>query len=342
MTYQQVVKRATITDVARLAGVSISTVSRVVNDTAPVADETVLQVRNAIDLLNYTPMAAARTLAGHKTNTIGLLLPQISSAFFSPLVSGIESGAREAGFDMIVHLATDPHNGGDRPEFAAVGEHNTDGLVIFTDRLDNATITRFWRNGLPMVLLFRTAPEGLPIPSIRFANRSGARAAVEHLIVEHGRKRIVYLAGPAGNQDSEIREAGYREALQAHGIPFDPELIAVGNYDNVDSQAAIDDRLTQGVQFDAIFAADDEAAAGAMLALRQAGRAIPQEVSVVGFDNVEFSNFLSPPLTTVDAPIEDAGVRAARNLIRLVRGQDVPIDTILETGLVIRQSCGCA
>ena len=128
---------------------------------APVADETVRQVRSAIELLNYTPMAAARTLAGHKTNTIGLLLPQISSAFFSPLVSGIQSGAREAGFDMIVHLAADPHNREDRPEFAAVGEHNTDGSAIFTDRLNNATITRFWRNGLPMVLLFRTAPEGL-------------------------------------------------------------------------------------------------------------------------------------------------------------------------------------
>ncbi len=324
-----------------MAGVSISTVSRVVNETAPVADETVRQVRNAIQLLNYTPMAAARTLAGHRTNTIGLLLPQISSAFFSPLVSGIESGAREAGFDLIVHLAADPHNNGDRPEFAAVGEHNSDGLVIFTDRLDDATITRFWRNGLPMVLLFRTAPEGLPIPSIRFENRSGARAIVEHLIVAHGRKRIMYLAGPAGNQDSEIREAGYREALQAHGIAFDPELIAVGNYDNFVSQAAIDERLTHGVRFDAVFAADDEAAAGAMLALKRAGKSVPEDVSVVGFDNVEFTNFLSPPLTTVHAPIEESGVCAARILIQLISGHNAPVDTILTTDLRLRQSCGC-
>jgi LacI family transcriptional regulator len=169
---QQAVKRATITDVARLAGVSISTVSRVVNETAPVANETVEQVRNAIELLNYTPMAAARTLAGHKTNTIGLLLPQISSAFFSPLVSGIEAGARNAGYDMIVHLATDQQNGDRRTKVAAVGEHNTDGLVIFTDRLNNAELNRLWRNGLPMVLLFRSAPDGLTIPSIRFENRS--------------------------------------------------------------------------------------------------------------------------------------------------------------------------
>ncbi len=341
MNSQQAVKRATITDVARLAGVSISTVSRVVNETATVAEETGEQVRNAIELLNYTPMAAARTLAGHKTNTIGLLLPQISSAFFSPLVSGIEAGARDAGYDMIVHLATDPESGSRRSGVTAVGEHNTDGLVIFTDRLNDAELTRLFRNGLPMVLLFRTAPDGLTIPSIRFENRPGARTAVEHLIVEHGRTRIVYLAGPAGNHDSEFREAGYREALQAHEIPFDPDLIVCGDYDNIVSQSAVSDLLMRGIEFDALFAADDEAAAGAMLALRRARRSIPGDVSVIGFDNVEFTNFLSPPLSTIDAPIEEAGFRSAQKLAGLIRGQDVPTDTILETSLVLRQSCGC-
>jgi len=341
VTNQQTVKRATITDVGRLAGVSISTVSRVVNGTAPVAEETVQQVRNAIELLNYTPMAAARTLAGHKTNAIGLLLPEISSAFFSPLVSGIAAGAREAGFDLIMHVAADPQNNGRQSELTAIGKHNTDGLLIFTDQLDNAAITRLWSKGIPMVLLFRTAPDGLDIPSVRFENRSGALAVVEHLIIEHDRKRIVFVAGPMGNQDSEIREAGYLEALQKHNILFDPGLVVTGDFSNVVAQTAISDLLLQGVEFDAVFAADDEAAAGAILALRRAGKSIPEDVSVVGFDNVEFTNFLSPPLTTVDASIEEAGSTAARSLIRLVRGQEVPKDIVLETGLVVRQSCGC-
>jgi LacI family transcriptional regulator len=144
-----------------------------------------------------------------------------------------------------------------------------------------------------------------------------------------------------GNQDSEYREAGYREALQAQAIPFDPGLVVIGAYSNVVAQAAVSDLLMQGVDFDAIFAADDEAAAGAMLALRRAGRSIPEDVSVIGFDDVEFTNFLSPPLTTVYAPIEEAGSMAARNLIQSIRGQNVPTDTILETSLVLRQSCGC-
>lgn len=340
MTFHRVQKRATISDVARLAGVSISTVSRVVNNTAPVAEDTVLEVQKAIDILNYSPHAAARTLAGRRTDTIGLLLPELSGAFYMPLIRGVETGVRESGFDLLIHssvhaLAKSTHLQ------LPLDEHNVDGLLIFTDRLTDAEIARLYARGFPLVLLFRSAPSGLDIPHITLENKAGAYNVVDHLITVHGKRRIAYLAGPPGNEDSLWREAGYREALRVHDIPFDPSLVGVGMFDDVDGQAAVEAWLQQGLDFDAIFAGDDEAASGSILALRRAGKRVPEDVAVAGFDDVPFARMMVPPLTTVRAPIETAGTLGARLLINLIHLGEAQTVTRLPTELVIRQSCGC-
>ncbi len=340
MTVQRSPKRATISDVARLAGVSIATVSRVLNGTAPVAEETVQQVNSAIAALNFAPHAAARTLAGRRTDTIGLLLPEISGAFFSPLIRGIETGAREAGFDLLIHSTADQFRVDGRAQMP-LDEHNSDGLLVFTNRLSETELARFHGRGFPLVLLYRSAPAGLDIPVVTLENKAGARSVVEHLIVAHGCRRIAFLAGPPGNEDSCWREAGYREALRNHGIPDDPALHGVGNFDDVTAQAAVEQWLRQGVQFDAIFAGDDEAATGCILALSQAGKRVPEDVAVVGFDDVPFAHLMSPKLTTVRAPIETAGHQAARMLIALIQGDEVERLVLLPTELIIRQSCGC-
>jgi DNA-binding LacI/PurR family transcriptional regulator len=341
MTVQRSLKRATISDVARMAGVSISTVSRVLNGTAPVAEETVQQVNHAILTLDYAPHAAARTLAGRRTDTIGLLLPEISGAFYSPLIHGIESGAREAGFDLLIHTSADEFREHGRIQMP-LDEHNTDGLLVFTNRLTDAELARFYGRGFPLVLLYRSAPAALDIPVVTLENKAGARSLVEHLIVAHGRRRIAFLAGPAGNEDSCWREAGYLEALRAHGIEDDPALHEVGAFDDKQGQAATERLLRQGAPFDAVFAGDDEAAMGCIQALTQAGTRVPEDVAVVGFDDVLFAHLMTPKLTTVRAPIETAGRQAAHMLISLIQGDEVERLVLLPTELVIRQSCGCA
>lgn len=333
-------QRATISDVAKLAGVSIATVSRVINETAPVASETVEKVRQAVTMLSYTPQPAARTLAGHKTDTVGLLLPEIGSAFFAPMLRGIEAGLQESSFGLLIYATTQDTDKSKRGS-GALGEHNTDGLLVFTNRLSDAEITRLHQRGFPLVLLHRTPPQGLDIPYVTFENKAGARRAVEHLITVHGHRRIGFLAGPAGNEDSVWRELGYREALEAHNIPFDPALVMNGSFDDIIAQSAVRQWLYEGVEFDAIFAGDDEAAAGAIIALRRAGKRVPEDVAVIGFDDVPFAAHQLPPLTTVRAPIELAGKVAAEQLVRLIRYGEAHSFTLLPTQLIIRQSCGC-
>jgi DNA-binding LacI/PurR family transcriptional regulator len=305
-----------------------------------VAEETVQQVNSAIEALSFAPNPAARTLAGRTTDTIGLLLPEISGAFYTPLIRGIESGASEAGFDLLIHTTAEGFRERGRTQMP-LDEHNTDGLLVFTNRLNDAELARFHSRHFPLVLLYRSAPAASNIPVVTLENKAGARSLVEHLIVAHGCRRIAFLAGPADNEDSYWREAGYRDALRAHGIEDDPALHGVGAFDDKQGQAATERLLRQGVPFDAVFAGDDEAAMGCIQALTQAGVRVPEDVAVVGFDDVLFARLMTPRLTTVRAPIETAGRQAAAMLISLIQGDEVERLVLLPTELVIRQSCGC-
>jgi DNA-binding LacI/PurR family transcriptional regulator len=331
--------RPTISDVARQADVSIATVSRVLNGTAPVDEATAERVRTAIAELNYVPHAAARTLASRKTNTVGLLLPEISGAFFQPLLRGVEAGAGETGYDLLIHTTQMPHPGNAprRP----LGEHNTDGLLIFTDSVDLRELTRLHAIGFPLVLLHQTPPKTLSIPVVTVENQSGARGIVEHLIEVHQCCRIVFLQGPEGHEDSNWREKGYREALKAHGLTFDPSLVARGAFNRDEARATMGQMLLEGVEFDAVFTGDDDAAVGVLQALRQAGRLVPGEIAVAGFDDQVFASTLTPALTTVRAPTEQVGRAAVHLLVRLLRGEKAELRLILPIELVIRQSCGC-
>ena len=326
----------TIADVALKAKVSIATVSRVLNGTTPVQPEKAERVRLAMEELQFVPRHAARVLAGKRTNTIGLLLPEISGAFFQPLLKGIEAGAHEEGYDLLIH-STKKEGPSRRP----LGEHNTDGLLIFTDSLDHRDLHRLYNLGFPMVLLHRSRPDSLHIPVIAVKNKDGPAMLINHLIEFHDRHRIVFLRGPEGHDDSVWRERGYREALEEHHIPFHHELIASGEFEEEAAFATIQQMLFNRIEFDAIFAGDDDSAIGAMRALKAAGRLIPQEISVVGFDDVPFARYLSPALTTVRAPIESVGREAVRQLDRLMNGDQAEALTLLRTELIIRESCGC-
>ena len=341
------VGHATIGDVAQKAGVSIATVSRVLNQTVKVSDNTATRVQRAIDELGYVPQAAARNLARRKTNTIGLLLPDIASDFFFPILRGSEIAARQAGFDLLIAIQplealrgkndANPRSTGGN----LLGSHNTDGLLVFAGDLDEEMLARLPGPDFPIVLLYHSAPQGSNITSIVVENRNGARRLVEHLIEVHHCRRIAFLRGPDGNEDSQWREQGYRLALSTHHLEFDERLVATGAFEETLGRAAVEGLIRQGIQFDAIFAGDDDTAIGCLSALNQAGLRVPQDVALVGFDDLTPARYLNPPLTTVRAPTEQVGHEAVLQLVQRIRcGQAEPM-VLLPTELVIRQSCGC-
>ncbi|MFO1539315.1 MAG: LacI family DNA-binding transcriptional regulator [Chloroflexota bacterium] len=326
-------RRPTIDDVARHAGVSIATVSRVLNGSAPVVGETADRVRRAVTALDYRPTAAARILAQRRTNTIGLVLPHISGDYMASLLRGIEAEVRRAGMHLLVSTAG--AGGG-----SALGDHNTDGLLIFAGGLDDAEVRRVWARRHPVVLLHRTPPEALPIPCVTVENKEGARAIVEHLIHVHGHRRIGYLRGPAGHEDSAWRELGFREALEERGIDPDAARIGTGDFSVAGGEAQTATWIASGRPLDAIFAGDDASAIGALRALRAAWMA--GRVAVVGFDDTPIARHCTPALTTVSAPTEEVGAEAVRQLLALERGLPVMPLVLLPTRVIVRGSCGCA
>lgn len=334
------IDRPTIIDVARKAGVSTATVSRVLNGTATVHPDTSHRVRQVIESLGYTPRSAARQLASRRTNTIGLLLPGIGGDFFPLMLRGIEAYVSENGFDLLIY-STQNRNRIKTGQPVPVGAQNSDGILISTGSLDEEDISHLYATGFPMVLLHRSPPEGMKIPSVAFENKSGARLLMDHLIEAHGYQRIAFLRGPENNEDSSWREMGYRESLDAHGLPQDDSLIGRGGFEEMVARGTVREWMAAGQDLEAIFASDDRAATGAIEALVEAGVHVPEQVAVVGFDDVPTSRYLTPPLTTVRAPIEVAGREAARQLIRLIRSEEAEFLVLLPTELVIRRSCGC-
>jgi LacI family transcriptional regulator len=330
---------STIRDVARKAGVSVATVSRFLNQNAHLAPETEARVVQAIHELDYVPEAAARNLSNRKTNAIGLLLPGIAwDHFFPPMLRGVEAACYDVGFDLLIsstHCAS-PLNGR-----VPLGEHNADGLLLFEGSVTGDEILRLWEKQFPIVLLYNTAPAPAPVPHVIFENKDGSCKIVSHLIETHGLRKIGFLAGPADNEDALWRERGYREALAQHGIAYRSEWVRPGEFDEEIAFRATRDWLSAGFEVEAIFAADDDSAYGAVRALHDAGRRIPEDVAVVGFDDSPTSRLLQPALTTVRAPIEESGYRAASLLAERIRTGQTQSELLLPTEVILRHSCGC-
>jgi LacI family transcriptional regulator len=330
--------QVTILDVARLAEVSISTVSRVINQSAKVEPAKRERIEAAIGQLGFAPKAAARALAGRRTRTLGLLVSEIAEDFFVPMLRGIEGAARLAGYELLIKTTSGENGwrGG-----LALGEHNTDGLLLFADSADPELVSFLAARGFPLVLLYAEAPPGMDIPSVTVENEGGAAAVVEHLVAVHGRSRIVCLTGPESNHDAEARLRGYRAALESRGLDFDPELLAPGEFSAAVAAESISALIGRGVAFDSVFACDDGAALGVIAALAEAGMAVGEAVSVVGFDDLAFASHSSPPLATVRAPTEAVGAEGVRLLLSRIEGNPVSGSKVFPTTFVARSSCGC-
>jgi LacI family transcriptional regulator len=327
----------TIRDVAQRAGVSVATVSRYINQTTPVSDEAAQRLERAMAELQFIPHAAARRLATNTTNTLGLLITQMHTDFFAPLLSGIEEATGEAGYDLLISTSRRIHKRFPFP----LGPSNADGLLVFAGSMSASELKRTHELEFPVVLIHQTPPLEMDIPCVTVENKDASLKIVSHLIEAHARRRIVFLSGPEEHEDAHWRELGYREALASHNLEIDASLVVPGNFDRNVACESIQKLLVEGIRFDAIFTGDDEAAVGVLAALQEAGLRVPEEVAVVGFDDQRMAPYLSPPLTTVRAPTEEVGRVAVRQLVNLIReGQAEPL-VLLPTEIVLRHSCGC-
>ena len=330
----------TIRDVARQAGVSVATVSRYINQNAPVSPEVTERLDKVMTELRYVPHAAARHLASRKTRVVGLLLNNLHNDFFVPLLNGVEAIVRQKGYNLLVATYhSDSRNAVPPP----IGPHNTDGLLVFADSLTDNDLAALHAKGFPMVLIHRSPPDSLPIPSVTVENKAATYKLVEHLIVSHNKRRILFMRGPIHQEDSFWRETGYKSALEANGIPFDENLVLIGEFERDIAHQSLNQFLENGKQvaFDAVFAGDDDAAIGVITSLTEHGYRVPEDVPVVGFDDLRLSAFLTPPLTTVRAPTETVGRIAAEQLFGLFNKQQPDGITLLPTEIIIRRSCGC-
>lgn len=329
----------TIREVAQEAGVSVATVSRYINQNAPISQEVASRLEKVMAKLNYVPHAAARQLASKKTRVIGLLLNNLHNDFFVPLLNGIEDVVRKNGYNLLI--ATYHPSSRDLPP--PIGPHNTDGMLVFSDGLTDEEIIGLHERKFPFVLVHRTPPPSLKLPSVTVENKKITFELIDHLIKTHNRRRIIFMRGPVHQEDSHWRETGYKNALQANGIAFDDALVLNGEFERDIAYKVLSEFLSDPnhPQFDAIFTGDDDAAIGVLTSLRENNYRVPEDVSVVGFDNLGFSPFLTPPLTTVSAPTEEVGRIAVEQLFSLLDKQFLDDVTLLPTELIIRRSCGC-
>lgn len=332
-------KAATIRDVAERAQVSVASVSRVLTGAGVVAEPTRLRVLEAVEALAYVPHSGARSLSTSRTDTVGVILPDLFGEFFSELIRGMDVAARANGLHLIVSSSHD-----DASEAAAAIRSmrgRVDGLIVLSPHLDSARLAENLAGRLP-VLLMNGGENDAGRPSIVVDNVGGAVAAVEHLL-GLGHRRVVHIGGPSGNLEARERRAGYIQAMVAAG---QEPVVVDGDFTQASGHRAASALLAEGVRPHGVFAANDMMAIGALLAMQEAGVRCPEDIAVVGFDDVPISALVRPALTTLRIEIAETGRRAMDRLVALIAAaahSDTPADNACETirpRLVVRQSCG--
>ena len=319
---------ATIRDVARRAQMSVATVSRALNGFENVSEQARERIAAAVAELGYVPHAGARSLSLARNNAIGVVLPDLHGEFFSEIVRGMDREASRRGHLLLLSTL---HAGGEQATNAMRAMRGrVDGLIVMAPHLGADELSAALPKGLPSILINTRAGAGQH-PSIHLDNAAGVRAVVDHL-ASLGRKRLVHIAGPADNIDAQEREAAFREAVAAHGLEG---RIVGGDFEMESGEAAIRRLLAEAIEFDAVFAANDNMAIGTLEALRAAGKRVPEEVAVVGFDDIPLARHMG--ITTVRVRIAELGERA---LQRLVDGfvKDQGGDELHAPELVIRST----
>jgi LacI family transcriptional regulator len=326
----------TIADVAARAGVSKTTVSRVLNAKGDLDEATAARVRQVIEELGYVPSARAVGLARGRTRIVGMLVPSLTWPWMGEVLQGVVDVVETEGYGLLLFTC----NRGEESmrQFASqVSAKSFDGLLVVEPEGTLDYIAGLHARGLPVIMIDDRAK--LPLfPSVGTTNRSGGRAAGTHL-VELGRRRPLVITGPPHFGCTQERLDGFAEAYAEAGLPLDPALVVEGDFTLDCGRRAVKQTIEAGAAFDSVFAHNDLSAAGAIQATREAGRRVPEDIAVVGFDDLPLAATTDPPLTSVRQPLREMGEAAARMLLAHFDGAALPQSpTVIPTTFTVRGS----
>lgn len=328
---------ASIRDVARHASVSVATVSHVVNGTRNVTPETAARVRRAIEELGYRPNSLARSLRRGTTHTIGLLVPDNANPFFAEAARVVEDEGFQAGYSVIL-CNSSGSEAREKVYIDVLLSKQVDGLILISSSAHLAGLRRVLNANVPVVALDREIP-GASITQILVDQWQGGYLAGDYLI-SLGHRQIAVITGPNATSSSARRLKGFRHVLARAGVPLDERKVIPGDFRFGGGQSAIRELLARGQEFTAVFAANDLMAMGAIHALHEAGLKVPEDVSVLGFDDIPYAETAMPPITTIAQPIEALCRLSVQALIERIRFPDLPRQrTVLMPHLVVRRSC---
>jgi LacI family transcriptional regulator len=334
-------RRPTLKQVAEKAGVSLGMAGRVLGNYGSFSDATKKRVTEAARSLNYAPNIIARSLRTQLTKTIGVLISDITTFFWTTLVRGIQDKAAKAGYSVIL-CNSDDESENEQLYLSTLFERNVDGLIVSPTPHNHSYLKKLARGMVPIVLVDRGV-KGLRVPTIKTDNQAGAYEAVKHLI-DLGHDRIAIITGIPGVETSEERFAGYRQALQDGGIPLRKTLIKEGFFQKDQAFAATKELLRMKKGPSAIFVCNEPMVSGCILALKERGLRIPLDIAVIGFDDPVWTSYMDPPLTAVSQPSYTMGILAFDYLLAQISNSEKDRkylnDVILKPTLVIRQSCG--
>jgi len=327
---------ATIYEVSKLAGVSLATVSRVINKSGKVADATRSRVEVAMQQLGYRPNAIAQSLASSRSNSVGILVPELHGPFFGIMMSSIEDELRAAGKHVIIS-AGHSDEAKERESIEFLASRQCDALILHCFAVPNDYLLDLAGRAPEVCLIGRDIRE-LSSRCFYLDNEEGSYLATRALI-ELGHKDLAYLAGPLWKSDAKARFAGFRRALEESGLAFHEELLTEGNYQETSGREGMRQLLQSGVTFTGLVCANDEMAVGVIDEARQRGMSIPDDLSVIGFDNVYFTRYMHPALSTINYPVDVMGRMAARYVLREVYGQhELEVQNRFQPRLVMRAS----
>lgn len=328
--------RPTIAQIAQIAGVSVPTVSKVLNDRADVAVSTRERVEQVIEEYGFVRNRAARALRKGKTGLVDLILPRLDDEYYLPILEGVAQVLREAGVRLVL-TSTNYRSEEEVQWIDTVTDHSTDGILVVLP--SEEAIEHLEHSGLPYVLIHNQGGLLSTVPSVRITSWEGGFVATSHL-VNLGHRRIAYIGKTASARDAIERIAGYRAALSEANVPIDAQLQCDGNFTEADGYAATKTLLKLAEPPTAIFAGNDRQAAGVYKALHEFGMSVPGNMSIIGFDNLSYTELMNPPLTTVHAPRLELGRTATTMLLRLINKEPLEMArVVLSTHFVERQSC---
>ena len=332
-----------ITEVAARAGVSETTVSRVINNSShPVSKKTREHVLAVAKELNFTPSALARALASNQTHIIGVVVGDASDPYFATIIRGITDEARANGYMTVI--GNSDRLAAEELDFVQVmRNYQADGLIFAGGGLTDTSylselvdiLASFKSRQVPVVALGHHL---IDAPQVTIDNHLAAQEMTEYLI-NLGHRRIAFIAGPAVLSTSAIREEGYRQALSKHGIPFDPSLVVEGNFTYDDGLRLAEYFLSLNVLPTAIFGSNDVMTIGCLVGLKQHGISVPEQISLAGFDDITSTQFVDPPLTTIRVPMREMGMMAVKQLLVAMQSDERPESQyVLPHELIVRAS----